>query len=301
MRLSALSISLLSWDKNTAMSKTLKEIRKEIDALDNQVHDLLMQRAALVNSVIAAKKKEGAQIVQPAREARMMRRLLSRHEGVLPKSTIVRIWRELVGSVAFLQSGFTVVVCSDEHSSAYWDMAKDYFGSSVPMKKAVGAQNSLAQVADGDATFAVLPWPDFNSDSAPWWGRLVNAAKQSRTLSIVCALPHGQGKKDDRDVFDRAVVVSKTKFMDSGDDVSFIAMEVSAKVSRDKLIEAIEQAGFDLMNMYSAAAPHDENSKIHLLEVRGFVDDTSSLSDALEHDCTICASVGGYPVIPDVR
>lgn len=284
------------------MSKTLDEIRCEIDSIDNQVHDLLMQRAALVNSVAAAKKKEGVQIVQPAREARMMRRLLSRHEGVLPKSTIVRIWRELVGSVAFLQSGFTVVVTADENSCAYWDMAKDYFGSSVPMKRAVGAQNALAQVAEGETSFAVLPWPEFNPDSSPWWARIVNAAKTQDKLSIICALPHGQSKRDDQDAFDRAVIVSKSSsFMDSGDDISFIALETLDNISRDKLVESIKKANLETINLYSAPAPHDTKNKIHLLEVRGFVEDISQLAEQLDDGCVICAPVGGYPVIPDVR
>ena len=109
------------------MSKSLEEIRKQIDAIDNQVHDLLMERASLVSSVALAKKESGLQIVQPAREARMMRRLLARHEGPLPKKTIIRIWRELVGSVSLLQTGLNVVISDEGDSHTYWDMAKKLF------------------------------------------------------------------------------------------------------------------------------------------------------------------------------
>ncbi len=286
------------------MSKTLNEIREEIDSIDNQLHDLLMRRASLVSSVAQAKKKEGLQIVQPAREARMIRRLLSRHEGLLPKSTIVRIWRELVGSVAFLQSGFTVSVCAEDNKCLYWDMAKDYFGSSVPMKKIIGAQSAIAQVMDGKTDFAVVPWPDLNHESAPWWSHLLNTSSDE-TLSVICALPHGHSKKGEQDSFDRALIISRTEFMDSGDDISFIALEVNKEVSRARIIEHADDIGLDSINLYSAASPHSASYKIYLLEVQGFIASDSNiparLKDAFGDFCSYCSVVGGYPIIPDVR
>ncbi len=95
-------------------SPQLDKIRCQIDALDERIHDALMERAELVLKVGEEKRKNNIQIVQPAREARMIRRLLGRHHGALPEMAVVRIWRELVGAVSLLQTGLKVAVVAPE-------------------------------------------------------------------------------------------------------------------------------------------------------------------------------------------
>lgn len=284
------------------MSQELNQIRVQIDSIDDQVHDLLMERASLVSSVAMAKKKEGLQIVQPAREARMIRRLLSRHDGMLPRATIVRIWRELVGSVALLQSGFRVVVSSDKNNCVFWDMAKGYFGHSVPMKRVTGDQNTLSVVRDEDDVFAVLPWPDIEGQD-PWWSSLFNN-RTDAPLSIISSLPYGKETDSETDFFHRAVVISKVKFLPSGDDVTFIGLEVDPEVSRGRIKDRAEQNGFNVLKVFSASLSHNPSVKIHLLEVQGYYerDDeaVSSLYSSLGDSCHYYDVMGGYPVVPDI-
>lgn len=289
------------------MSKKLGEIREQIDSIDNQVHDLLMQRASLVSSVAAAKKKDGLQIVQPAREARMMRRLLHRHEGTLPRATIVRIWRELVSSVALLQSGFRVVVEVSDHSAAHWDIAKDYFGSSIPMTRVSGAANALSALYEDGDCFSVLPWPDLNQEN-PWWKPLFNQSEEAARLSIICALPYGKTGACEADSSDRALVVSDVSFLPSGEDVTFLGVELDSDVSRARISSCVQAAGATLINTYSEALTEVEGAavpKCHLLEVDGYIEDRDAvLNDilqAFDGDCYRCQVFGGYPVVPDIE
>src|SRR5689334_9962410 len=92
-------------------------IRREIDSLDNQVHDLLMKRAEMVLKIGEEKRKNNVQVIQPDREIVMIRRLLARHHGPLPREAVVRIWRELVGAVSLLQTGLKVVVCVPDNQA----------------------------------------------------------------------------------------------------------------------------------------------------------------------------------------
>ena len=276
------TMRLSGWSKNIIMSKNLDEIRVEIDLIDNQLHDLLMRRAAIVSSVAAAKKKEGLQIVHPAREAKMMRRLLDRHSGVLPKSTIVRIWRELISSVSLLQTGLSVAVADNNN----WDMAKNYFGSVIPMIEVGGEKNAIASLAAGEASFAVVPWPDMEGQS-PWWRCLFNQSGDDK-LSIICALPYAG------DADDKALVVSKINFMPSDEDVSFIGLELSSKISRDLIMACVEKAGFSALNLY-------KSGNLYLIEVVGYWDDSSDyvgeLYKSLDDKCLYCRVMGGYPVV----
>lgn len=289
------------------MSKTLSEIREKIDAIDNQVHDLLMQRASLVHSVASAKRKEGLQIVQPAREARMVRRLLSRHGGPLPQATVVRIWRELVGSVALLQTGLSVGVAAAEGSatqgSVYWDMAKNYFGSVVPMKKINGMANAISALRQDEISFSVLPWPELD-DKTPWWIHLFGQ-NQPEKISIICALPYGAEKQDNGSVRERALVLSKIAFLPSDDDISFIGIEVSSEFSRAGIVDRVHEAGLDVLNVYSTPFMHNDGYNLHFIEVRGYLEDESEqlahLVDLFGEKCHYCSVLGGYPAMQELE
>ncbi len=288
------------------MSESLEEIRKQIDSIDNQVHDLLMQRASLVSSVALAKKESGLQIVQPAREARMMRRLLSRHKGPLPKKTIIRIWRELVGSVSLLQTGLSVVIADESDGYAHWDMAKNYFGSAVPMQVVKGQQAVISQVLEDKSSFAVLPWPELDQEM-PWWSHLFNRQNNDqRPLSIIGALPYEKtGQDDPSSIFDKALIISKMEFMPSDIDNSFIGLELSADISRARIRDKAEDAGLEVLNLFSGSLSHNTDVKVHLVQVKGFVDDKSAevegLRSSFDEECYYCHAMGGYPVIPDIN
>lgn len=289
------------------MSKTLSEIRENIDAIDNQVHDLLMQRASLVHSVATAKRKEGLQIVQPAREARMVRRLLSRHSGPLPQATVVRIWRELVGSVALLQTGLSVGVAVADGiqtaGSIYWDMAKNYFGSVVPMKKINGMANAISALNEDEISFAVMPWPELE-DKSPWWVHLFGQRNPEK-ISIICALPYGAEKQENGVLRERALVLSKIDFLPSDDDISFLGVEISSEFSRAGIMDRAYEAGLEVLNFYSTPFKYRDGFNLHFIEVRGYLEPESpqiaTLLDLFGDKCHYCNVLGGYPAMQELE
>tara|TARA_B100001989_G_C24549077_1_gene472970 strand:+ start:1718 stop:2572 length:855 start_codon:yes stop_codon:yes gene_type:complete len=280
------------------MSKTLSEIREEIDAIDNNVHDLLMRRADLVNSVASAKKKEGLQIVQPAREAAMIRRLLKRHTGPLPKSTIIGIWRELVGAVALLQSGMTVSVVEEQKDSRGWELAKGYFGSAVPMKRVGNTAEAITSVLEDDTSFAVMPWP-VQGEDMPWWGHLF----VQKELSIITALPYGAESLELSN--EKALILSKIEFMDSGNDISLIGLELKSDIRRDKIQDELGTLGMEVLNIYSGASRFNDGSRVHLVEVLGFLKDSESqiekITKLFGNDYYNAVMIGGYPAMPEIN
>ncbi len=280
------------------MSKNLDEIRKKIDALDHKIHDVLMQRADLIDSVVKEKRKSGLPFVQPAREAQMIRRILKRHKGPLPKVAVVRIWRELVGAVSLLQVGLKVSVCVEEDKFITWDLAKSYFGSVVAMQRVSNSVVAVASVREKESSFAVLPWPK-DEERHPWWIHLFD---QDSDMKIVCALPYGgvEGALDD--ISNKALVVSKTDFMDSGEDRSFIVLEVDLNVSRGRIVDSLKALGFEPLAITTKKLEELQGRAIHLIEVDGFVkqDDErfEALADSFDGFNASCKAIGGYPVPP---
>src|SRR5437879_4340389 len=81
----------------TLRRATLDDLRAEIDAIDDSLHDLLMRRAGLAGDIarLKATAPAGASgpLFRPGREAAIVRRILARHKGPFPPAALVRIWR----------------------------------------------------------------------------------------------------------------------------------------------------------------------------------------------------------------
>lgn len=279
-------------------SEKLDEIRRKIDTLDTRIHETLMERAELVLQIGEEKRKNNIEVVQPAREARMIRRLLSRHKGALPEMAVVRIWRELVGAVSLLQTGLKVVVADVEEHREYWDQAKDYFGSCLPMERSFSTMNALKSVREGRATFAVVPYPTDSASEPPWWESLHDDV--AGDLKIIIRLPHGDDPKN-KNPEKRAVVVAKMGFDCSDDDHSFLLLECDPHISRTKIVDTSKEEGLKPISLSSRQTISESPLRKYLLEVEGYWTDESDEIKALakklgEGSRIYCA--GGYPVPP---
>jgi chorismate mutase / prephenate dehydratase len=281
-------------------SPELDSIRQKIDELDNRIHDTLMERAELVLKVGAEKRKNNIQIVQPAREARMIRRLLERHKGALPEMAVVRIWRELVGAVSLLQTGLkAIVVMLDQQQSEIWDLARDYFGSCLPMQKTSTAMTAIAALKDDKVTFAVVPRPQ-QEDEQPWWVFLTQGGND-QAMKIIMSLPYGDDPENPNPDT-QALIVAKAGFDDSGHDNSFLMIACNPTISRAKLVEVAKKSGLTALNLSSKRNGNPSVPSVHLMEVQDYVaDNDPRIADflkGLEDSGASISCVGGYPVPP---
>lgn len=280
-------------------SPALDAVRQQIDELDNRIHDTLMERTELIRKIIEEKRKKNIAVVQPAREARMIRRLLERHDGALPEMAVVRIWRELVGAVSMLQTGLKVAVVS-EQGHPIWDMARDYFGSCLPMMQVASPMSAIAALREDKVNLAVLPWPQEDEDK-PWW-TFLEADKADKQMQIIVRLPHGDDPAD-KSADSRALVVAKSGFDDSGDDHSFLLIECSADVSRARLVDKAKSAGFEAVSIVSNRTAGQYQPAMHMMEVKGYVgvkdEKCTKFAQAIseESDARVVC-IGGFPVPP---
>ena len=87
----------------------LTDLRKEIDRIDEAMHQLLIERSEIIDRLIAVKRSQdgGTSAFRPAREAEMMRRLVKRHKGILPLDTVESIWRVIISTFTYVQAPTT--------------------------------------------------------------------------------------------------------------------------------------------------------------------------------------------------
>src|SRR6202012_4570131 len=127
---------------------SLQDLRKEIDAIDEQVHKLLMARGDIIDRLISVKQtQEVGSAFRPAREADMMRRLVQRHRGILPLDTIEGIWRVIISTFTYVQAPYSIHVDVSGGDAAMRDSARFHFGFTTPCVPHFGAGEVIRAVA----------------------------------------------------------------------------------------------------------------------------------------------------------
>jgi chorismate mutase / prephenate dehydratase len=161
--------------------RRLGELRAMIDAIDESVHRLLIQRATVIDELIEVKgtAASGAAF-RPGREADMMRRLAARHTGNLPLSAVEHLWREIISTFTALQAPFSVRVGADGDPVAAVETARFTFGFTVPLAVVETAADVVAWLESGGSDKLGLVLLD-RAETA-WWEEL-------RTAQVVARLP----------------------------------------------------------------------------------------------------------------
>ena len=272
-----------------ADSTAIDALRTHIDQIDDQLHDLLMGRFALVER-IGALKGDGTLALRPGREAQILRRLMGRHRSALPKATVARIWREILGSFTSAQSPLLIAVAQGDHSAGLMELAREHFGAVPPVRPVPTAGQVVKLVAEGQAPVGVVPLPGVGGHAGTdsWW-----AAMTSETAPrVVTRLPFF--------AYDRAepvdgLVIAMRPHDNTGDDRTFLILESTQSLSRDRVRELVLKAEFAATDLL--ASTRLGNTQLHLVEVEGWIDPADIRLRSIVRDAVSHATIaGGYPV-----
>jgi chorismate mutase len=248
---------------------TLASLRGELDRLDDQIHDLLMARARVVEQVGALGAK-GPVALRPGREADIIRRLLARHAGALPRRVLPRLWRELFAATTAMQGPYVVAVCEVQPGAGFVAAAREHFGMLTPLRAHRSPAQALAEVSSGSATVAVLPMPaEDEPQSAAWWTALLQ--RDQPRIHVVARLPFWSPRPEGASTA-RALVVATVPPDASARDRSLIGLELPGEMSRARLTAALAEAGLSLGGSILRRDPHDPTA-LALLDVEGMVAD----------------------------
>ena len=138
---------------------SLPEIRKKIDAIDQNLVKLLNERADLVHEVGVVKKAERSEIYAPEREEQVLRAVVEKnraHGGRLPEKAIRAIYREIMSASLALEKDLTIAYFGPEATNTH-QAARTKFGSSVTYIPQVSIADVFDIVARGNADYGVVP------------------------------------------------------------------------------------------------------------------------------------------------
>lgn len=144
-----------------AGGEDLASLRREIDAIDDQIIELLNGRASVAQRVGAVKASADQRAYAPERERQLLERLTQRSDGPLPAASLRLIYKEIISASLALESPLQVAFLGPEATFTH-EATKRHFGMSARLGPKSTIGEVFADVERGRADYGVVPIENSN-------------------------------------------------------------------------------------------------------------------------------------------
>lgn len=136
------------------MTDPLKDIRDQIDALDERLVALLNERAGLAQRI--GHVKGGSVAYRPEREAQVLRRVRDLNKGPLSAESVTRLYTEIMSACRALEAPMAVAYLGPPGTFSEEAVVK-HFGAEVSGLACNSIDDTFQSVESGAAAYGVVP------------------------------------------------------------------------------------------------------------------------------------------------
>lgn len=134
----------------------IQDLRSRIDAIDDNVLDLLNERAQVVLEVGRLKSGNNLDFHVPGRERQIYERLLGRNAGPFPNDVLKNIYREVISACLALESPMKVAFLGPKATFSHL-ATMQHFGLSAELVPQKSIPAVFEEVEKGKALYGVVP------------------------------------------------------------------------------------------------------------------------------------------------
>lgn len=250
------------------MTDELQTYRKQIDAIDERLIALLKERIAVVEQVGKHKQEHTPHLfpIRPAREAQLLRSIAKSFEGsAFNAATACAIWRLIIGASTHLESNLTLSVYATQDVQDYYWLAHEYFGPCATIIKQPHVKRVIGDVIEGKAAIGIVPTFSTSDETSEWSNLVQSAADAPKIFAHLPFVLAGEHMKTQPTAF----AFSKLLPEDSGDDVSFFALQTQHDTSQHRMQTAFAAAKISAQWLGITSTQPD--TRLHLVELGGFI------------------------------
>ena len=135
------------------MADEIERLRREIDALDDELASALQRRAELAQQI--GRLKQGAPAYRPEREAEILSRV-RKTTGALPPERVTAVFREIISACRGLEEAIRISYLGPEGTFSEQAMRK-HFGRAVEGMACASVDEAFRRCESGAAQFTVVP------------------------------------------------------------------------------------------------------------------------------------------------
>lgn len=136
----------------------IEELRKEIDAVDTKILDLLNERAKVVRKIGEEKKKENKPVYDPSRENLIFQKIKDKNKGPLDYELMANIFKEIIANSRKFESDEELVVSylGPQGTHSFF-AAKQKFGTTAKYLPLRGIDIVFKDVDAKRANYGIVP------------------------------------------------------------------------------------------------------------------------------------------------
>jgi len=260
---------------NKTPEAPLLVLREEIDQIDNQIISLLMQRMNVITRVGELKKNNQEKFfIRSNREADMIKDLVKKSGNILPKTTIISIWRKIITTANMDEQPLAIAIHNPKNIPDYDYLVKEYYNELVPLHNFDSATNVVAEIEKGEVQIGIFALPHEIGEEKKedpkenWW---ISLANNRSDLKIFAKIPFYEiaEQKKDLDKIELVAVAAKEPEK-SSDDRSLIYLEVAKEISKTQILSVLKELSLVGRILKSVKLAQVEGIMFHLIELDGF-------------------------------
>lgn len=217
----------------TTTKEDLRKFREQIDKIDSKIVDLLKERHHIVEEVgrYKAQHSNSKSFIRSGREASMLRSLTKKLDGTFPPEAIATIWRMIISASLVKEQGLTIAAyVSETNPSCYW-LAREYYGSFIPIRRSNDAEEIIKAVADNEISVGILPCS--SATETPWWAR---PSEEKNDIYVFARIPFVDHGTD----FDTpAIAIANVMPEPTEEDASLLA--ITTTLDNNELMNVFEK------------------------------------------------------------
>jgi chorismate mutase/prephenate dehydratase len=154
-------------DRNEEFAMSLQDLREKIDAIDEQVLNLLSDRARLAQEVGHFKSSTATDYFKPERERQIFERLKEMNPGPFPDAAILAIWREIISASRSLEAPTTAAYLGPPGTFSH-RAALAKFGTSSELRDVATIPDVFAEVERGAVQYGIVPVENSTEGVVPY-------------------------------------------------------------------------------------------------------------------------------------
>jgi chorismate mutase/prephenate dehydratase len=132
----------------------IEKLRREIDAVDDELLELINRRAGLAQRIGAL--KQGAPVYRPEREAQILGRMQKDNPGPLPAERVAAVFGEVISACRGLEEAIRVTYLGPEGTFSE-QAARKHFGRAVEALPVASVDEAFRRAEARAAQFTVVP------------------------------------------------------------------------------------------------------------------------------------------------
>ncbi|MEE9425304.1 MAG: prephenate dehydratase [Methylococcales bacterium] len=139
-------------------SDQLNNLRQQIDQLDDQLLQMINQRASLAQKVADVKIASGEDVCfyRPEREVSVLRRVMQNNQGPATDEGVARIFREIMSTCLALEKPLKVAFLGPEGTFTQ-QAAFQHFGQAIQTSPLASIDAVFREVSSGTSEYGIAP------------------------------------------------------------------------------------------------------------------------------------------------